>query len=95
MSKVRGGLYYTPMGPNQAVNVFPNEKFPDKEYHVDVDEIAKSLYALRDSPVVFHFTEKSDDPEKSPPVVDGLAWQILGYLIAFKGARLDLTTSQS
>ncbi len=82
--KVKDGLYCTPHGPDQAVNVFPEET-----YKVDVNEIVKSLYALRDSPLIFHFSEKSDDPEHSPPTVDGSAYQLIGYLVTFKGARLD------
>lgn len=75
------------MGPDQAVDVFP-----EGTYKVDVDEIVKSLYTLRDSPLIFHFSEKSDDPDHSPPTVDGRAYELIGYLVTFKGARLDTTS---
>ena len=71
----RGGLYFRqqPLELGDAV-------FPKEDGDVDVNRVVQTLYELRYSPTIFHFVEKDQ------PVVEGHAYELIGYLIVFRGA---------
>ncbi len=75
----RGGLYITPMGPMQAM---------EDKVDASVDDIVRALYDLRDSPLQFHFVDAKDKT-----VVNGLAYELIGYLVAFKNAKAPTPTT--
>lgn len=75
------GIIHHPDGPDAGLAV-------EDKVDASVDDIVRALYDLRDSPLQFHFVDAKDKT-----VVNGLAYELIGYLVTFKNAKAPTPTT--